>query len=220
MTDSFSDDASYCIYWIHLANHCLESNGYVGVAKNAEERWYRHKKQAEYNAKYPVHRAINKHKGNLMWTIIATGTKEECYEMEQFLRPSEKIGWNIKAGGINASSFRKKGDYCHSNETRIKMSMSHRGKKLSDEHKKNIGISQKGKVVSNETRNKMSVSFTGRERSDNAERFNKKVLCVESGIIFNSIKEAAEYVGCSASCITNAINKRNSIAKGLTWKKL
>lgn len=53
-----------------------------------------------------------------------------------------------------------------SEETKRKMSASHKGKKLSKEHKKKISLSNTGRIVSKETREKMRKSLTGRKLKD------------------------------------------------------
>jgi len=55
---------------------------------------------------------------------------------------------NITVGGEGHSAP-------HTLKARKKMSQSHKGKRLTEEHKLNIGLSQRGKIVSLETREKL-----------------------------------------------------------------
>lgn len=69
----------------------------------------------------------------------------------------------------------------HSKETKLKNSLSKIGRKHTEEHKLKIGIGGKGKKLSNITKIKMS----------NSSRFSKEVLNVQTGVFYNSIKEAS-----------------------------
>ena len=68
----------------------------------------------------------------------------------------------------------------HSEETKQKISESCKRKQFSEEHKKNISKSLKGRVVWN----------------------IKKVICVTTGKMFNSIKEAAIYYNVAGNTIS------------------
>lgn len=52
------------------------------------------------------------------------------------------------------------------------------------------------------------------------EKVNKKVLCVESNTVFNSVKEASQFTGADASSIVRVCKKKQSKAKGLTFTYL
>jgi len=63
------------------------------------------------------------------------------------------------------------------------------------------------KCFSEETKEKMRLAAINRPK--------RKVLCIELNIIFNSVKEASEFIGCSvASCCCG----RNKTAGGYHWK--
>ena len=128
-----------------------------------------------------------------------------------------------------------------------KMSESHKGKKLSEEHKKNIGESHKGIQLSEETKLKMSEAkkgknhpLYGKHRSEETKqklreankgkklsektkfKLSKKVICITTGKIFNSMKEAGSYYKCgdiSLCCerIRKSVGKLSDGTK-LQWK--
>ena len=56
--------------------------------------------------------------------------------------------------------------------------------------------------------NKYNVSYS----------YGKKVKCVETGEIFNSLAEAGRYIGMSYTCITNALKRKNGTAGGYHWE--
>ena len=68
-----------------------------------------------------------------------------------------------------------------------------------------------GHVVTEETKKKISESLKGRNAI--------KVYCVELDMYFDTVTEASEYIGCSQSNISSALNgsKGQKTAKGYHW---
>lgn len=88
--------------------------------------------------------------------------------------------------GENATFFGKK----HSLETKQKISEKHKGKIISEAQRKKISNTLKGKCYhSEEAKRKMSERW-----SNNGNPKAQKVKCLETGQIFNTIKEANEWV--------------------------
>ena len=98
--------------------------------------------------------------------------------------------------------------YTPSEETRRKIAEGNRGKHLSEETKKKIGDANRGRRASLETRRRMSES----------SRCKRKVLCVETGIIYNSIRDAAKDVGTPASNVGSVCTGKTKTAGGYSWK--
>lgn len=70
--------------------------GYIGITVDTARRWKRHK-----------HEPVNEHLGRALkkyddieFTIISEGSNEEMLRMENWLRPTNNIGWNVGVGGI------------------------------------------------------------------------------------------------------------------------
>lgn len=89
---------SASVYWIHHKDHIdMFSQGYVGVSKNIEARWFRH---SRYSENQHLKAAIKKYGwNNLVKEIVVIGEEKYCYELETKIRPSKQIGWNIAEGG-------------------------------------------------------------------------------------------------------------------------
>lgn len=77
----------------------------------------------------------------------------------------------------------------HSEETKKKISEAHKGKPLSKEHVAKI-----------------------------AEANKKTVICIETGELFNSVKEAAEYAKVNQSHLSNVLCGRSNTAGGYHWE--
>lgn len=124
-----------------------------------------------------------------------------------------------------------------SEETKKKMSEAHKGKQVTEETKRKLSAANKGnpspmkgKHHTDEARKKLSESHKGKtlqeaqkkkisntlKHSDDVNR--KKVKCIETGIIYNSMMEAQKAMGKpNGTCISNcAIGKQNT-AYGYHW---
>lgn len=88
----------HSVYWIRHADHTdLMTQGYVGVSGRFNKRMLEHFKFSENRH---LRFAINKHGwDNLIKSQLLISTEEYCLEMERKLRPEDKLGWNIVAGG-------------------------------------------------------------------------------------------------------------------------
>ena len=110
-----------------------------------------------------------------------------------------------------------------SKETRKKMSESHKGIQSSEESKRKISEAMKGKnkgiKLSEERKQKISEAHKG-------GKLSKKVICMTTGKIFNSCKEAAVYYNVARSnisaCCRKKIQSTGKLSDGtkLQWKFL
>ena len=115
-------------------------------------------------------------------------------------------------------------------ETRLKISKSLSGRHKSDETRKKIGEAHRGKHLSEEHRKKLSESkrgenhpFYGKHIDDErrkkiSEANSKRVVCTETGVIFNSIKEAAANMGRHRSDISRCCRGILKTSGGYHWK--
>lgn len=139
----------YYVYHIHFDGMTLDE-GYVGISRNPKERWRKHRKK---NAKSIVSGKIRKYPDKIRYTILAQfDTEDEARWLEYCLRPQKNIGWNIAIGGAKCPMD---GIRNHTEETRKKMSKSHKGAKLSKEHCEAISKANKGRKLSDRHKKKM-----------------------------------------------------------------
>lgn len=97
------------------------------------------------------------------------------------------------------------------------------GKKLSEETRKKISASLTGRKPTEEARRKQSEAqkglMKGRKRPEGAGRPAKKILCVETGEVFESIASAAKAknITCKGNISACAKGKIKSIG-GFHWE--
>ena len=158
--------------------------------------------------------------------------KQNLSESHKGIRHSEeskkKISESLK--GKNHPLYGKH----HSEEHKKKLSEARKGKKLSEEHKKNISEALKGMQLSEETKRKLSEAhkgknsnFYGKHHSEEtkqkmSEAKSKKVICVTTGEIFNSFKDARNYYKSSniSDCCRGVRKSAGKLQDGtpLKWK--
>lgn len=137
------------IYWIHKdKNEDYLKDGYIGISVNLTNRLKMHKSKP---CNIHFKNAINKYGwDNLIKEIIFEGTEEEVKVFEEYLRPTEQIGWNLVCGGG--------------------MPPSHKGLKRSEETKLKLSIAGKGKHNHYGEKNPMF----GRKQSEESNRKNSE----------------------------------------------
>ena len=82
-----------------------------------------------------------------------------------------------------------------------------KGKPLSEQHKSKISESRKGIPVSEEHKAKL------------VKAFGEKVMCIETGIIYDSLKQASLAMGYkSRTSLVNHLKGKSDICKGYHWK--
>lgn len=102
------------------------------------------------------------------------------------------------------------------------LSKAHSGKTLSENQKTSIGKSIKDKWKDEDFRNKMISSKIGLKHSEAtkrkmSEKAKKKVRCIETDEVFNSVTEAGEKYNRHSGNISRAI-KKNKTCAGYHWE--
>jgi group I intron endonuclease len=218
----------YVLYWHHLFNHNDPfKQGYIGVAF-VSKYGKRFSGILQQNYQHCTHfeNAIKKYgEENIITTILLEGlSKENADNLEFLYRHKPSIGWNIRQGGGN------KGKLAQSSKDKI--SKNRKGKnsllynKIFTEksrekiRKSKIGnINMLGKKHKKETLIKMSESAIKRGIHPNTiiAKF-KKVICVETNIIYESQIKAEEMTGISHKYISACCTGRQKTAGKLHWK--
>lgn len=141
------------------------SNGksYIGITtESLSRRVQRHVNYARTNRPYALSAAIRKYgEDSFVAEIIGNAdTRDELFRMEILAIESHKTmcpyGYNMTGGGDGSRGATPAAD------TRIKISRSLTGRKLSASHREAVGNAQRGKTIPQATRLKMSMAHQGR----------------------------------------------------------
>lgn len=180
---------------------------YVGITQQKpEKRWHY---GAGYSGQPYVYNAIKKYGWeNIYHSIIYDDlTKEEAEEKEitliALLKSNQRdYGYNVANGGQCRGTM--------SEESRKKLSKSRKGINFSESHLKKISDSHKGIIPTKEQNFKNMMNSPKR----------KPVVCVETNVKYNSIREAGRKTGFNPRIIA-AICKGEYGRKttgGYSWK--
>ncbi|WP_412464223.1 NUMOD3 domain-containing DNA-binding protein [Flavobacterium mekongense] len=184
---------------------------YIGQSSVGNKRFKTHLCFAKIKNRTPVQKFINKYLSlglEPLFEVLEYCNKDELNVKEiQFINFFKSQGCdllNMTSGGEGA-----KGRIV-SSETRLKMSIAHKGKKMSKEHRlktslrcKGMNAWNKGIKMRQETIMKISSSMKGKPKLYN----RVKVSC--NDIVFDCVKDAANYFGCSSSSIVRYCKKQS-----------
>lgn len=171
-------------------------------------------------------------KDNFKREILASDlTEGDAYSMEQELIHkyrainSDSI-YNISNGGKGNPGYH----HTHTEEAKRKIREDSLGRHHTEETKKKLSDTRKGdrnpmygKHPSEETRRKLSESRKGRKHiHHNVKRnrtgtYRKRVMCVETGKIYESVTKAAEDTDWSISYISSVCNGDRDTTGGYHW---
>lgn len=200
---------------------------YIGITgKDPEKRWlngrgYQNNPHFSYAIKFYGW-------GNIKHEILQTGLTKEQAEKEEvrlialYDSTNQDRGYNCTNGGEEIGKHTEQtkrrmseirhrqyasGELIHpmlgkhfSEQSKAKMRAAHKGKTLTEEHKRKIGQSCKGLLAGD--KNPMA----------------KSVQCVETGEIFTTVTEAARSVGISRQAICRQIKGLSKSAGGYKWR--
>ena len=180
---------TYCVYV-----HANKSNGkrYVGVAKNVKKRW-----ASNYETCPFFYHALQKYgwDGFTHYILFDGLTLEQADELEReyilkYKTQNNNYGYNVLSGGHNIGML---GAH-HSKKTKKLMSEKHKGRKFTDEHKANLSKSHLGK-----------------------KSHCKPVICLDTGVIYESGRMAEEITGTRAKGISMCCLGKQETCNGLKW---
>ena len=113
----------------------------------------------------------------------------------------------------NKMSIIKKGKI-PTEETKRKISKAHIGKHHTDKSKKKISDARKGTHLTEDVKKKISNTLKGKPQYYR----RRKIICVETQIIYDSAKEAAISVNASSGHITDCAKYKRKTTKGFHWE--
>lgn len=159
------------VYWLHTEDQAdIFSEGYVGITvKPVSKRFIEHKSASKNGSNLIVHKAIRKYGDALICEELLVGDVDYCLEIENKLRPSPNIGWNLAIGGSKTMLGFK-----HSEQTRLLISKQFKNKPLTEQHAEKIRNNFKGKKHTEEVKEFLSLLAKERGISDKTRDAAKK----------------------------------------------
>lgn len=199
------------IYGIH---NIVNDKWYVGQSVNIEKRWESERLNLRKGSLHQngcgihIGNAYKKYgEKSFEWVILEECEKEKLNEREVFWiskKNSLQNGYNSTPGGNNWVGR------IVSKETRRKMSEARMGDK-------NINF---GHPLRDEHRKKISDSLRNYKKIHGVGTSAKKVICLETGVIYPSMLEAAKEFGIHSARIGEVCNSKRKFAGGCRWERI
>ena len=139
----------------------------------------------------------------------------------------EKLSKALKGRKILEESAKKTGNALRgkpkTEDHKRHISESRKGMVFSDEHKKHLSEAKKGKHLTDAHKSKIAEALKGRKTSElqkikAKEASSKRVLCIETGIVYASGSDAAKSCGLTSGAIYRACKKETNTAANKHWK--
>ena len=196
---------------------------YIGITSNApEKRW---KNGKGYELCTAFNRAIKKYGWNqISHEILYSGLSKKQAEAKEVeliraYRSNEpEFGYNLTSGGesyIPNDEWRERTSKSHKEyyknhpEARARISESRCGKKATKSTREKMSISRKKYIEEHpEARERCRQTFLGMKRTkENCDKLRlanmKKIRCIDTGAVFLSVQEAAEFAGVCRTSVSN-----------------
>ena len=240
--------------FIYIIKCKINNKVYVGCTEDINKRWWNHRtylRNGTHNSK-KLQEDWNKYgEDNFEFEVIQECEPKNKYELEEFWineLNSFNEGYNGTFGGKGCKGINFSGENNpmygkkHSEETKKKMSETHKGKKLSEETKERISESHKGKKHTEESKKRMgeakkghNVSKDTRERISEAQKGHKMPDDVKKKLININSKKIVqlslnnelikiwdsmvdtEKEGYTKQCVSDCCRGRIKTHKGYKW---
>lgn len=149
------------VYWLHLKEHTdILKEGYVGItSRTVQQRFGQHRNTKTHRNEHL--QRVFKDKLDIIVTTICECSIEYAGELESKLRPFERIGWNIAAGGNTVSM---------TEEGRKRVSIALKGLKKPQHVLDAMNSARLLKPISDESRLKWSKASKGRKHTDQSKK--------------------------------------------------
>ena len=211
---------NYTVYMHTFPNN----KKYIGItSKKPKQRW---ESGTGYITQKLMNRAIKKYgwdniKHEILFINLSKeeAEKKEIQLIKKYKSNNPKYGYNVENGGNSIGK--------HSKETRKKISCANKGKKNPKVSNFNKGNKYcVGRIISEETKTKISNANKGKHMSPNTEfkkgysniKWRRKVLCIETNTLYESITLASKDTNISIPNISTCCSGRSKTAGGYHWR--
>ena len=221
---------------IYSITNIKNNKKYIGMSQEVKTRLHKHlwalRKGTHDNKK--LQNAFNKYGEESFKTEILetfeTKNRMEGLQKEKFYidkYDSYKKGYNMSNGFDGSTLYKWTEEQTSKMKNFMKGNSYGKGVKRTEEHKKIISKTHKGKNVSKETREKFIKElnpFYGKHHSEETLKkisdkvIKKRVMCIETGNIYGSIVECSKEMKIDRSNISKVCKGKQSNIKGYTFK--
>lgn len=180
-SQALNDITQKKIVGIYGLRNKVNNKWYIGQSWNIYDRWKEAYQYLGCKGQPKIYNALKKYGYDgfekRIIEICGENIPQEMLDLKETAWISHfnsfSTGYNLKTGGAKGK---------HSPESRMKMSISHKGVPLSKKHRDNMVAAKQ--ITSVETRRKMSLSHLGKKRAPFSEEHKKKLSEWQIGRVF------------------------------------
>ena len=192
---------------IYRITNLVNSKIYIGQTKSSlKQRWNKHCSKTSH-CKLLLN-SINKY-GKDKFTIelieelenkdIANHREQELIKSNNSMFPS---GYNLTNGGFS---------FEHSQITKVKIGLAHKGLKRSKSAKLNMSKASLGKVISEQQKQAISNTLLKKSKA-------RSVICIDTGISYRSARYAAKCMNLNIGGLSKVLNNKQNTVNGYRFK--
>lgn len=222
---------------IYKITNKINGKFYIGQSVDIERRFMEHK--TPHGTMTSVKLAMKKYgKENFSFEVIEECSEDELNEREMYWIATLKPQYNRCGGGTGARG--------HHVSEEVRSELSRKSKaywdRLPDEKKQSIVSNLTGHPIgyatSEKTKEKLRAANLGKKQSRNTVEkrkqtiaemkkngyvqtnsgHKKKVICKETGVVYESVKSVAESICCTASHVTHCLKDSSRTCKGFHFE--
>ncbi|MBQ3642435.1 GIY-YIG nuclease family protein [bacterium] len=205
-------NSSFAISGIYKIENKINHKVYIGQSKNIKHRFHSHiYKCFILNYNHPLYCSIRKYGiQNFTFTIIKKTFDLDLWEVfftKLYNSADSEYGYNILTGREHPEYLTKE------IMTKRKNTYKKRGYIYDAEMLKYLSDIRKGEKN----------GFYGKHHTEdtlkiNREAHSKKVVCIETGVVYQSIKEASNKMNLNKTCIGLCCNGKSITCGGYHWR--
>lgn len=225
---------------IYKITNLVNGKTYIGQSIDIQRRFWEHR-CISHESNVHLKNALRKYgKENFKYEVLEECSEEQLDEKERYYISILKPEYNVTNGGQDTlrryPEVIKQKISVKSKEQWAKMSNEEKAKRI----KNNLKGPRKGHTVSEKTRTKLREINTGKTQSletiekrketiRNKKRsgyvqtnagHRKKIICLETGEIFESVKQASAQLNTSRSNISKVLKGKQKTVKGYRFEYL
>lgn len=199
---------------------------YVGQAEDIYKRWAKHRRELCNGTHHSdkLQRSFDKHQiGAFFFCILEECAADELDTREiHWIKEKDSLrnGYNMTCGGGGTRGWKMPETARKKISIALKKNSYWLGKKQPEELNRRRSLAlvgeknhNYGKRMSEETRHKLRIAHKGRQPPN-----KHPVRCVETGVVYESAKDAALRLGIDHSSITKCCRGARNICGGYHWE--
>lgn len=217
-------------YFVYM--HIFPNNKkYIGITSQKPERRWNNGKG--YKKSTRIYNAIKKYQWiNVKHIILYENLSKQKAEIKEkeliktYKTYDDKYGYNLELGGnlnkkVSIETKKKLSERSSGKNNPMYGKSAMLGKHHTEETKKKLSeimnSKKMNKRLSNASKGKNNPMYGVRLPESILEKKRKKVLCIETNVIYNSLKEACEKENINISCLSEVCNGKQKTTKMKHW---